>query len=159
MFCLEAVERIAQGKHDLRIFRADFRVHLQVRCLDVVYVAGRAEQVLKCKRCGQAAVEQLLADGYIGIPEGIASALCRDRGADEAAIELQARIFPQSEKVVPKDVVIGAGCLFPAGSQLVDDLVVVDVAVERRVPPAGGVDVQAEFKPGGIVLADVGHHS
>lgn len=157
LFRLETVECPAQREGDLGVFGLDAGDGAEVGRLNIAHIARRAEDIAENERGRQPSVEQLLADSYIRIPVGIRAPLGSYRRADEAGIYLDTGIFRHVEEVVPEDIVVRARRGVAAGGAFVLHFVVVEAPVHGRVPPADGVEVQAQFETRGIVVADVRH--
>ena len=157
LFRLETIESPAQGEGDLGVFGLDAGDGAEVGRLNIAHVARRAEDIAENERGRQPSVEQLLADGYIRVPVGIRAPLGSYRRADEASIYLDAGIFRHVEEVVPEDIVVRTRRGVAAGGAFVLHFIMVEAPVYGRVPPADGVEVQAQFETRGIVVADVRH--
>ena len=157
LFCLETVECPAQGEGDLGVFGLNAGDGAEVSRLNIAHIARRAEDITEDERGRQPSVEQLLADGQIRVPVGIGAPLGSYRRADEAGVHLDAGIFRHVEEVVPEDVVVRTRRGVAAGGAFVLHFIMVEAPVYGRVPPADGVEVQAQFETRGIVVADVRH--
>ena len=154
---LEIIERITERKRNERIAGTNPCDGLQVGCDDLTYIPGRIENIPERKRSRQPTVHQLLANGEIHIPESIRTPLGRDRRSDKVAVHLDTGIFKDIERVVPHNIVVRICLIFTAGFILVLYLIMMQVAVQVHIPPAGKLYLSAQFDTGRIVVSDIRH--